>query len=363
VRRPAIERGRAGRQREQHHRQRVVRLSPEHEVSHDSASERPAKRAQRAPTDERHDSGDSDGKRHQREQDQVDDELRPRFIAPARRSIEEPVHARPAVVRLPDEVRDAQGGSDVATASGQPHERRMSRRQTMNVAMSRTRTTAIVYFVSRPMPAATPSSGHEPRRSASRSASQRTIIVVSWSSATGWKSRLVPSIPGENPIITAASVCARRAAPSSRATRAPTTTVPALARIVIARKRREQRCRRRELDVAAQQMQACDGVVQLIAVPAVTSRDRELQRALQRDDREHRAGREGGRRLRCGLERHGPPSLEPTRTTLAGNRFPRRLGRRTLCVAPKGRQATLLPTEVRDLPVAGLRETSRGGQR
>ena len=124
----------------------------------------------------------------------------------------------------------------IATASGKPHERRTSRRQTRNVAISRTRTTAIVYFVSSPMPAATPSSGHEPRPSASRSASQRTTIVVSWSSATGWKSRLVASIPGENPITTAASVCARRVAPSSRATRAPTSTVPALARIVNARK-------------------------------------------------------------------------------------------------------------------------------
>ena len=124
----------------------------------------------------------------------------------------------------------------IATASGKPHERRTSRRQTRNVAMSRTRTTAIVYFVSSPMPAATPSSGHEPRPSASRSASQRTTIVVSWSSATGWKSRLVASIPGENPIITAASVCARRVAPSSRATSAPTSTVPAPARIVNARR-------------------------------------------------------------------------------------------------------------------------------
>ena len=37
-------------------------------------------------------------------------------------------------------------------------------------------------------------------------------------------------------MIAAASVCARRVAPSSRATRAPTTTVPALARIVKARR-------------------------------------------------------------------------------------------------------------------------------
>ena len=206
----------------------------------------------------------------------------------------------------------------MAAASGKPHERRTSRRQTRNVAMSRTRTTAIVYFVSSPMPAATPSSGHEPRPSASRSASQRTTIVVSWSSATGWKSRLVASIPGENPITTAASVCARRDAPSSRATSAPTTTVPAAARIVIARKaderpaeqlagqRREQRRHRRELDIAALQVQAGDGVVELVAVPAVASGDGELQRALQRDDGEHGAGRECDRRPLYGPERHGP---------------------------------------------------------
>ena len=72
--------------------------------------------------------------------------------------------------------------------------------------MSRTTTSASVYFVSKPMPTATPSKGQEPRPSASRSASQRTIIVVSWSSATGWKSRFVASIAGPNPMITAASV-------------------------------------------------------------------------------------------------------------------------------------------------------------
>ena len=136
-----------------------------------------------------------------------------------------------------------------------------------------------MYFVSSPMPAATPSSGHEPRPSASRSASQRTIIVVSWSSATGWKSRFVREHPGENPIITAASVCARRVAPSSRATSAPTThrsgaredreRAQADQRPAeqLSGQRREQRRHRRELDVAALEMQAGDGVVQLVAVP------------------------------------------------------------------------------------------------
>ena len=69
-----------------------------------------------------------------------------------------------------------------------------------------------MYFVSSPMPTATPSSGHEPRPSARRSASQSTTIVVSWSNATGWNSQLVAIAPGENPTRIAASVCARRLA-------------------------------------------------------------------------------------------------------------------------------------------------------
>jgi hypothetical protein len=70
----------------------------------------------------------------------------------------------------------------------------------------------------------------------------------------------------------------------------------------------EQRRRRRELDVAALEMQAGDSVVKLVTVPAVASGDCELQRALQRDDDEDRPGREGRRRLLCGPERHGPPA-------------------------------------------------------
>ena len=124
----------------------------------------------------------------------------------------------------------------IATASGKPHERSNSRRQIANVPMSTTRTTASVYFVSSPIPAATPSRTHEPRPRASRSASQRTTIVVSWSNATGWNSQFVASAPGTNAIVTAASVCTRRVPPSSRVTRAPTTTVPAPARIVNARR-------------------------------------------------------------------------------------------------------------------------------
>ena len=47
-----------------------------------------------------------------REQEHVDDELRPRLIAPARRRIDEPMQARPAMACLPDQVRDEQRDGD-----------------------------------------------------------------------------------------------------------------------------------------------------------------------------------------------------------------------------------------------------------
>ena len=74
--------------------------------------------------------------------------------------------------------------------------------------------------------------------------------------------------------------------------------------------RRKQRRHRWELDIAALKMQAGDGVIQLVAMPAVTSGDRELQRALQRDDEEHGSGREDDRAVLCPRVRHSPPSLE-----------------------------------------------------
>ena len=69
--------------------------------------------------------------------------------------------------------------------------------------------------------------------------------------------------------------------------------------------RREQRRHRRELDIAALEMQPGDGVIQLVAVPAVSSGDGELQRALQRDDDEDGPGREDDRALLCAPLRHG----------------------------------------------------------
>ena len=93
-----------------------------------------------------------------------------------------------------------------------------------------------MYFVSRPIPAASPSSGQEPRPSARRSESQSTSIVAVWSNDTGWKSPLVATRSGENATATAASTCARRPPPSSRATSAATTVVAAPAAIAKTRK-------------------------------------------------------------------------------------------------------------------------------
>jgi hypothetical protein len=125
----------------------------------------------------------------------------------------------------------ASSAAATTTASASPNNRSTSRRQTAKPATSRTRTTARVYFVSRPIPAATPRKSHEPRPSASRNASQRTTIVVSWSNETGWKRPFVATRSGENPTATAARVCARRPPPSSRATSAATITVVAPAAI------------------------------------------------------------------------------------------------------------------------------------
>jgi hypothetical protein len=53
-------------------------------------------------------------------------------------------------------------------------------------------------------------------------------------------------------------------------------------------------------------MQAGDRVIQLVAMPAVTSGDGELQRTLQRNDEQDGPSREDDRALLCGPVRHGP---------------------------------------------------------
>jgi len=74
-----------------------------------------------------------------------------------------------------------------------------------------------VYFVSSATPAARPTGNQEPRPSASRSASQSTTIVASWSKETGWKSPLVAISSGEKPTATAATaLCAAAAAEFAR---------------------------------------------------------------------------------------------------------------------------------------------------
>jgi hypothetical protein len=72
--------------------------------------------------------------------------------------------------------------------------------------------------------------------------------------------------------------------------------------------RSEQRRHRRELDIAALEMQAGDGVIKLVAVPAVSSGDGKLQRGLQRNDDEYGPDGERDGRFHCGPV-GTPPSL------------------------------------------------------
>ena len=192
-----------------------------------------------------------------------------------------------------------------------------------NDAISNTSTTASVYFVSSPTPTATPSSGHEPRPSASRSASQRTTIVVSWSNATGWNKQVGRQHPRHEPdehrgerlrpprgtelaSYERGDQHGRRAGQDREG--AQTDERPAKE---LPSEGRQQGRHRRKLDIPALQVQARNRVVQLVAMPAVPSGDGQLQRALQGDDDQHRAGRERDRGLLCGLARHDPASLEP----------------------------------------------------
>ena len=69
----------------------------------------------------------------------------------ARWRVEEPVHAHPAVACLPDQVRHQQQSGDRDRERETPGAQ-TSRRQTTNVAIRRTRTTASVYLVSNPTP-------------------------------------------------------------------------------------------------------------------------------------------------------------------------------------------------------------------
>ena len=211
----------------------------------------------------------------------------------------------------------------MATASGKPHERRTSRRQTRNVAIEQDEDDG--ERVLRLEPDAGGDSEQRPRAAPEREPQRepeddhRRELVE--------RDRLEEQVGREHP---------RREPDHHRGERLRAARRPELAgdegadqhrsraredreraqaderpAEQLSGQRREQRRHRRELDVAALQMQAGDGVVQLVAVPAVASGDGELERALQRDDCEDRAGRECDRALLCGPERHGRASLAP----------------------------------------------------
>ena len=58
------------------------------------------------------------------------------------------------------------------------------------------------------------------------------------------------------------------------------------------RRRRHQRGHRHEVNIPAEQMETSDRVVQLVALPAVPAREREIQSALRRRHDQHRPNRE-----------------------------------------------------------------------
>ena len=95
--------------------------------------------------------------------------------------------------------------SAIAVAMATPRGSRASRLNARNPISSRPTTTASVYFVSRPMPMATPSSGQLPRPSAICSARRSTHMVASWSNDTGWNRPLVATSSGEKPTSTPAN--------------------------------------------------------------------------------------------------------------------------------------------------------------
>ena len=99
---------------------------------------------------------------------------------------------------LPDQVRHSAASPAIRDrergtprAAGRP----AARQRTSRSGGARERR-ASEYLDSSSIPAAIPSSSQEPRPSASRSASQSTIIVVSWSKEIGWNRSFVASTPG-----------------------------------------------------------------------------------------------------------------------------------------------------------------------
>ena len=312
----------AGGEREQQHRQRVVRLSAEREVGDDGADDRPAERSQRAIADQRYDSGDGDRERHRGERDQVDDVLRPCLVAAAWWRVEEPVHARPAVAGLPDEVRDEQRGRDhdgqwkapgAQDVAAPDQERRDQKDDDNGERVLRFQSDTDGDSEQRPRAAPEREAQCEPEHDHRRQLVERD--------------RLEEQIGPEHP---------RHKTDHHRGERLRATRRPELAgdegadqhrprgcqdreraqadqrpAEQLPRQRREQRRHRRELDIPALQMPPGNRVVQLVAMPPVPPGDGELKRALQRDDDKDGPGSESRPPTSLRAVAPPPPRLEP----------------------------------------------------
>ena len=217
------------------------------------------------------------------------------------------MHARPAVARLPDEVRDEQHGRDrdgqreaprAQDVAAPDEERRDQQDEDDGERVLRLEPDAGGDSEQRPRAAPEREPQREPEHDHRRELVERDRLEEQVGREhprrepdhhRGERLRTArpPELAGDE------STDQHRSGAREDRERAQADERPAEQ---LAGERREQRRHRRELDVAALQMQAGDGVVQLVAVPAVPSGDGELERALQRDDGEHRAGRERDRR-------------------------------------------------------------------
>jgi hypothetical protein len=173
-------------------------------------------------------------------------------------------------------------------------------------------TTASVYFVSSPIPTASPSRGREPQREPENDHRRQLVERDRLEEQIGREHRgPEPDDHGCKRLRTARrSELARHKGTDQHRPRARKNRESAQAdqrpAEQLSGQRREERRDRRELDITALEMQAGDGVIQLVAVPAVTSGDCQLQRALQRDNDENGPSREDDRALLCAPLRHGP---------------------------------------------------------
>jgi hypothetical protein len=264
---------------------------------------RPPERAQSAIPDKRHHAGDRNWDSNDGEQKQVADELRARLVAAARRRVEEEVHARPAVPRLPDKVRNQQDEGDRNSyrqarrregVAPPDEERRDQKHENDGERVLRLQPDPHRQTKQRPRAPSKRESQRQQEHDHGRQLVERD--------------RLEEPVRREHPRAERDQDCGQRLRAPRRAKlardentdehrpgtredreRAKPDQRPAEQH---PRERRQQRRHRRKLDVAALQMPTRDRVVELVAMPAVPPRDREGQRALERDHEEHRAQRQ-----------------------------------------------------------------------